>query len=77
MQQLEALAAPLGVSPMVLVALLGVVTLFASRLMANLFRGNRPPIHEGIPFVGGLIKFAKVRCDPLPAACPQHSNARP
>lgn len=31
------------------------------RVFANALRGKSPPIDEGIPFVGGLIKFSKVR----------------
>ena len=46
-----------------LVALAGtfvvVVALFA-RVFPNAFRGNSPPIDEGIPFVGGILKFSKV-----------------
>lgn len=31
------------------------------RIIGNTFHGNRPPVDEGIPFVGGLIKFSKAR----------------
>lgn len=41
--------------------LLVAVSLFASRVLANVFRGSAPPVDEGIPFVGGLVKFSKVR----------------
>lgn len=41
----------------------GVVLLaaVAMRLLTNTFHGKSPPVEEGIPFVGGLIKFSKVR----------------
>jgi hypothetical protein len=29
-------------------------------VMSNKFHGNRPPVLEGIPFIGGLQKFVKV-----------------
>lgn len=38
-----------------------VVALAVIRVLANTFHGARPPIFEGIPFVGGLMKFAGVR----------------
>ncbi len=38
-----------------------VVTLAVIRVLANTFHGSKPPIFEGIPFVGGLMKFAGVR----------------
>lgn len=34
------------------------VALAVIRILANAFHGNKPPIFEGIPFVGGLMKFA-------------------
>jgi hypothetical protein len=46
-----------------LVALIAVSTVavaIAVRVISNTFHGNRPPVDEGIPFVGGLIKFSKV-----------------
>lgn len=46
-----------------LVALIAVgaaVVAIAVRVISNTFHGNRPPVDEGIPFVGGLIKFSKV-----------------
>ena len=46
-----------------LIALVTVVTIagaIAIRVISNTFHGNRPPVDEGIPFVGGLIKFSKV-----------------
>lgn len=27
----------------------------------TVLRGNRPPVFEGVPFVGGVLAFAKVR----------------
>jgi hypothetical protein len=36
------------------------VALAVIRILANAFHGNKPPIFEGIPFVGGLMKFAGV-----------------
>lgn len=36
-------------------------TLIVGRVMSNKFHGNRPPVLEGIPFIGGLQKFVKVR----------------
>lgn len=35
-----------------------VVALVMIRIMANTFHGSKPPIFEGIPFIGGLMKFA-------------------
>ncbi len=55
-----------GLQALPLPQLIGVVTgavLLAAltlRLLSNTLRGNAPPIDEGIPFVGGLIKFSKV-----------------
>jgi len=46
-----------------LIALVTVVTIagaIAIRVISNTFHGNHPPVDEGIPFVGGLIKFSKV-----------------
>jgi hypothetical protein len=49
--------------PQLIAVATGVVFLAAllMRIFANTFRGKAPPIDEGIPFVGGLIKFSKVR----------------
>nr|QQD79793.1 sterol 14 alpha-demethylase [Prototheca wickerhamii] len=55
--------APLWALP--LPALLGVFSLLALclalfvRATANLRRGDAPPVDEGVPFVGGLLKFSK------------------
>ena len=43
-----------------MVAAAVIVGAFAIRVIQNTFNGDRPPIEEGIPFVGGLIKFSKV-----------------
>lgn len=37
-----------------------VAALAVIRILANTFHGSKPPIFEGIPFVGGLMKFAGV-----------------
>ncbi|GLI64117.1 hypothetical protein VaNZ11_007292 [Volvox africanus] len=43
----------LGASTVLLLALV------VGRLLFNKFPGKRPPVYEGIPYVGGLIKFSK------------------
>lgn len=35
-------------------------TLILGRLLANALPGKQPPILEGIPYIGGLLKFVKV-----------------
>ena len=30
-----------------------------ARVLSNTFNGNAPPVDEGIPFIGGLLKFSK------------------
>lgn len=73
-------------SPLALVitAAAAVVALAVIRVLANTFHGSKPPIFEGIPFVGGLMKFAGVSAwcqgkpsmccctnpNPLPGSCP-------
>lgn len=47
-----------------LVGLALVGLLIFGRLLANSFATKAPPIFEGIPFIGGILKFAKV---PAPA----------
>lgn len=49
-------------SPLALVitAAAAVVALAVIRVLANTFHGSKPPIFEGFPFVGGLMKFAGV-----------------
>ena len=37
-----------------------VATLVALRVLTNTLTFKAPPVMEGIPFVGGLIKFSKV-----------------
>ncbi len=34
--------------------------LVVARLVLNKLTGSRPPVFEGVPFIGGMIKFAKV-----------------
>lgn len=43
-----------------LVAVTTVVVAVAVRVLSNTFHGNKPPVDEGIPFIGGLLKFSKV-----------------
>lgn len=46
-----------------LVSAVAVVALAAAlilRIATNYFHGSAPPVDEGVPFVGGLIKFSKV-----------------
>lgn len=37
-----------------------VIALTLIRVLANTFHGAKPPVFEGIPWVGGLMKFAGV-----------------
>ena len=58
-----------GISPpmlysLVAVALVGV--LIFGRLMMQNFAGKAPPVFEGVPFIGGILKFAKVQIPMLP-----------
>lgn len=57
-------------SPLALVitAAAAVVALAVIRILANTFHGNKPPIFEGIPYVGGLMKFAGVSSKPATTA---------
>lgn len=55
------LAALPASSLIMLGVLVAVASIFAFRVMENAFRGSAPPIDEGIPFIGGLLKFSKVR----------------
>jgi sterol 14-demethylase len=51
-------------SPFQLAALLGafaLVSMFVARVLSSKFPGSKPPVFEGAPFVGGLMKFAGVR----------------
>ena len=45
------------------------LALLVHRLVSNTFPGKAPPVDEGIPFVGGLIKFSKVRWRAHPGPC--------
>jgi len=44
----------------VLATALVALTATAVRIVTNTFHGNAPPVDEGLPFFGGLIKFSKV-----------------
>ena len=55
---LQALPLPLQLAVGAVVLLL---TLLVGRVLSNALPGKAPPVDEGIPFVGGLIKFSKVR----------------
>lgn len=72
MQQ-QVLAVASGFTPVqlsVLLAVAAVITLFVGRVVANRLPGKTPPILEGFPYVGGLIKFSKVQlASPTAAAC--------
>lgn len=64
MEQVLALSAG-AFSPVQLAALLSVITvisMFVLRVVSNQLPGSKPPVFEGVPFVGGLMKFAGVRC---------------
>lgn len=37
------------------------LALIVGRVLFNNLPGKRPPILEGIPYIGGLLKFARVR----------------
>jgi sterol 14-demethylase len=65
----------------VVALLVGAIVL---RLLSNTFHGRAPPVAEGVPFIGGLIKFSKVRWallrDTAPAAAAAvaaHAPPRP
>lgn len=40
-------------------ALILAASLIVGRVLLNAFPGKRPPVFEGIPFIGGLLKFSK------------------
>lgn len=42
------------------VSLVLVAAALVGRVLANSFTGKRPPIFEGIPYIGGLLKFVAV-----------------
>lgn len=53
----------LSLSPVVLVALGSAVLILAlavGRVLFNLLPSKRPPVWEGLPFIGGLLKFTGV-----------------
>jgi sterol 14-demethylase len=58
---LEALMAGTA-SPLMLVGctLAALAVLVIVRLLSNSMQSSRPPVFEGLPFVGGLMKFAGV-----------------
>jgi sterol 14alpha-demethylase len=57
------------------------LAMLVTRVATNTFHGKAPPVDEGIPFVGGLIKFSKVGALPslqppsLPAAAHSTSSS--
>lgn len=57
----------------VLVALASVFGLLVfSRLVVQMTATKAPPVFEGVPFIGGILKFAKVRPDqPASVSCIQ------
>ena len=73
---LQALPLPLQLAVGVVVLLL---TLLVGRVLSNALPGKAPPVDEGIPFVGGLIKFSKVRGLGrwVQAACPSSRRRCP
>lgn len=46
------------------------------RIIANSLPRQSPPVFEGIPFIGGLLKFIKVKSHPL-NECEHCSRSRP
>ncbi|EFN54386.1 hypothetical protein CHLNCDRAFT_56217 [Chlorella variabilis] len=65
--ELSALSEGLQALPLSLQLASGAAVIFLSllilRVLSNAFPGAAPPVDEGLPFVGGLIKFSK---GPLP-----------
>lgn len=51
---------PLGVLIALSVVLLFCVLILARVISNTLLRGNAPPVFEGVPFIGGMLKFGKV-----------------
>ncbi len=41
-------------------AIIVLVSVIVGRLLQNSLPGNRPPVFEGVPFIGGLMKFVGV-----------------
>ena len=57
------LAPPAAYAAFTLVVVLSVIAL---RLISNKLPSKAPPVFEGLPFIGGIIKFAQVTlCDAL------------
>jgi hypothetical protein len=50
------------------------VAALAVRVLTNKFHGKTPPIEEGIPFIGGVVKFSKVRTTSTPPPMQQASR---
>lgn len=46
------------------------------RIIANSLPRQSPPVFEGIPFIGGLLKFMKVKSHPW-NECEHCSRSRP
>ena len=42
------------------IVLIGAAVLVLLRLLVNFLPGKTPPIFEGIPYIGGILKFSKV-----------------
>lgn len=47
----------------------GLLIIIALRLLQNLLPGRSPPVFEGLPFIGGILKFSKVCILVLMAWC--------
>jgi hypothetical protein len=64
--------------PRPLVALVAIASLLGmlvfTRYLVRLTAKQAPPTFEGLPFIGGILKFAKVGLLPLPCFC-MHANA--
>lgn len=52
---------PLLENPLVVCAT-ALLAILIGRVAQNAVRGKTPPVFEGLPFVGGLLKFVKVGC---------------
>lgn len=52
-----------------LVALASILGLLAfSRMVVQMTATKAPPVFEGVPFIGGILKFVKVQNDQLGSA---------
>lgn len=84
-------ALPLA-AQMALAAVATLLVLTLLRVASTKFTGRAPPCEEGIPFIGGLIKFSKASrapaaaarrrrsvaaCDVAPPVVPAHPSASP